>query len=107
MSNLSEELIRKSLNATLSTCGSVATSIVAADIGAATAYTGGMFLKNCEVAGGIRIWISTTTTAVADSATSFPLDPGEIIPLSVGNLATISAIAASGTPRLAWVGNTL
>lgn len=100
--------IRATLNATSVTCGSKATSGTAALLAAgATAYTGGVVLTNASATAAEIIWISTTGTATAAGADCYPLLAGASIPLAKGNLNAISAIAASGTPTIGWVGSTL
>ncbi len=98
--------IRATLNATSVTFGSKATGAVAYIATVATAYTGGIVLSNKSTTAAEIIWIREGAAAAAD-ATSYPLMPGESLPLAWGNLHTISALSASGTPTIAWVGTTL
>ena len=101
-------LLRASLNATAVVCGSKATSGAAAALSATpTAYTGGVVLTNAGADDAEIIWICTTGVATVAGADCYPILKGKDIPLGRGDLATISAIAASGTPTIAWVGTTL
>lgn len=108
MANLDAELIRKTLNATAVTCGSKPTSGTAALLTAtATAYTGGVVLTNASATAAEIIWICTTGAATVAGLDCYPLLAGASLPLAVGDLHTVSAIAASGTPTIGWVGTTL
>lgn len=108
MSNATEETIRKTLNASVVTCGSKATSGTAALLASsATAYTGGLVLTNASATAAEIIWISTTGTATVAGAACYPLLAGASIPFAKGDLHAISAISASGTPTIGWVGTTL
>ncbi len=106
MSNASNETLLASLNATSVTMGSKVTGAAAYITTTATAYTGGIVISNKSTVAAEIIWIRQGAAAVAD-ATSYPLMPGETLPLAWGNLHTISALSASGTPTIAWVGTTL
>ena len=110
--NLSEEIYRRSLAATTVTTGSAAQTTAAALLSdAVTAFTGGIVLTNCDAT--ITIWISTAldgsgaVVAGVNDVGSWPLFATQSIRLAMADLKKISAIAASGTPRLAWVGTTL
>lgn len=108
MGNLSEETILRSLNAHAVACGSKATSGTAAPLTATpTAYTGGVVLTNASATEAEIIWICTTGVATVAGADCYPLLPGKDIPIAKGGLNAISAIAATGTPTIAWVGTTL
>ena len=100
--------IRATLNADSVTCGSKATSGTAALLSASpTSYTGGIVLTNASATAAEIIWICTTGTATVAGATCYPLLAGASLPLAMGDIHDISAISASGTPALAWVGTTL
>jgi len=101
-------LLRATLNADDVACGSKATSATAAPLTAsATAYTGGAVLVNSSAVAAEVIWICTTGPATVAGDDCYPLFPGLPHPIARGDLNTISAIAASGTPRIAWMANTL
>jgi hypothetical protein len=105
VSNPTEETLLGSLNARSIATGSKATSGTAAYLGSATTYTGGIVLTNGDDT--IVMWIRVGGAAVVDGDTSTMLPPYASLPLAWGDLATISVIAESGTPRIGWVGNTL
>jgi len=107
MGNLSEDTIRKTLNAYAVACGSKPLSTTPAFLTATpTAYTGGMTLKNADAA--ITIWYRLDGVAAAIAGTGCDaLTAGERIPIAWGDTGSISAVAASGTPTISWVGTTL
>jgi hypothetical protein len=108
MGNLSEDTIRKTLNAGAVTTGSLATSTTAAYVSTpVTTFTGGVVLTNASSTTAEIIWLRIGAVAASAAATCYPLLPGASIPLALADLHTVSAIAASGTPTIAWVGTTL
>ena len=108
MGNLSEETIRDTLNASAVTSGSVGTSGAAVLLSTPTTrYTGGIVLTNASATAAEIIWVNTAGTAAVAGDTSYPLLPGASLPLAMGDLHDISVIAASGTPRIGWIGTTL
>jgi hypothetical protein len=108
MGNLSEETIRKTLNAASVVTGSKVSSASSALASAtATDYTGGIVLTNASVTAAETIWFSTTGAAAVNGAASSILHAGASKPIAWGDLNTLRFIAGSGTPYLTWEGTTL
>ncbi len=103
MANVTEETIRKTLNAYAVETGSKQLSVTAALLAASVStplYTGGIILTNASPT--IQLWYSTTTTAVVEGPASSPIPPNGSIPIGKGDLHVISVIAESGTPYVGW-----
>jgi len=105
--NLTEETILRSMNARGVRCGSKVTGTAGFLAASATAYTGGVVLTNASATAAEVIWICTSGAATVAGADCYPLLAGGSIPLALGDLHTVSAVAASGTPTIGWVGTTL
>lgn len=105
LKSISGALLVAYQNASSLAYGSVAaSSVTAAALGGATAYTGGIIISNLDAA--ITIYIGGSGVAAAVGAGNYPLAPGKDLVLPTGNLAGVYAKAASGSPTIAWIGVT-
>lgn len=85
--------------------GSQAATGSSVALGAATTYTGGIYIWNSDVS--LPVFIGTGTITAAAGANKVCLGPGQGYVEPTGDLSALQIIAASGSPIVNWIGLTL